>query len=110
MRKKIEIRQDNAKFDLVFQDSTPEYYTDGLGQMMVGPVMSKILFYSSGGIDENGIEERNIAFHVCIPTNALFDMTREIINNTIPNRDLILTQAEVARNSLADLTAKFKEL
>ena len=72
--RKTEIRDGAAKFDLLFNDEQPEVFVEGLAQVMIGAPLSKIIFFTTKGVDADGIEQRYANQTLVMPTNALMQM------------------------------------
>ncbi|KVF95424.1 hypothetical protein WJ21_21675 [Burkholderia vietnamiensis] len=82
-----EQRGPGANFDLV--DAGPEFsetfYVDGIGQALVGPAVSKLLFYAteSSYTDDLGklVELRQITHKVTLPTASLVEFCLQTLRN-----------------------------
>ena len=71
--RKIEVRE-GATFDLHFDDKNPEVYVEGIAQMMMGAPNTKLLFYTSKGADNDGVEQRYVNETLVMPTHAVMQM------------------------------------
>jgi hypothetical protein len=102
MPNKVEIRNGQAKFDLNIDADVREYFVDGLGQLMIGANISKILFYTSWGDDGTGVEERLANVRISIPTAALIDLARQIVDNTTSHQDFIVNELGNLQNAVRE--------
>lgn len=107
MPKKIEMRDGTVKFDLTINDSAPECYADGLGQLMIGPVMSKLLLYSTLG-PTDGVDERFVNMRVVIPTAALIELANEVFKAVGQNKDGILADLQKSTDNMKSRLAHFE--
>lgn len=78
---KVEIREDDLNFDLNIPNFPKEIFADGLGQMLSSETISKVTLFSTDGIGENGIEQRNEVIRIVMTNNALKKMAEIIIEN-----------------------------
>jgi hypothetical protein len=77
-----QIREEDAKFDLLINDDMPEMFTDGISNMMMGNTISKLTFHSvtkPAHQSTNEIEVRKGVLLLTIPTPVLLEMCRNIL-------------------------------
>jgi len=98
--RKVEIRRDDAIFDLLIDENTNEVFVDGAAQFMVGPIVSKISFYSSAGLNENDIEQRMTKLKIAIPTLAFVEFIAQTISNLELASDELLENNERLKEKL----------
>jgi hypothetical protein len=76
-----QIREEDAKFDLLINDMS-EMFTDGISNMMMGNTISKLTFHSvtkPAHQNTNEIEVRKGVLLLTIPTPVLLEMCRNIL-------------------------------
>jgi hypothetical protein len=84
MPRKIENRDEGAKFDVVIPDNLPELYVDGIANVQVGLPVTRLLLHTvTVPIDEsNDVEERTAKLSIVIPTHAFFEIVANIASST----------------------------
>lgn len=77
----LQVRDENAKFDLVITDNTPELFTDGISQLLMGFPISKLTFHSVVTPSESPeqIEQRKAVLSLAISTPVLLELCRNIL-------------------------------
>lgn len=70
--------KENENFRLIPNENKPEIYTDGISAMMLGENLSKLNFFSTLEVCDQ-IEQRKEVLLLTIPTPALLEMCRDIL-------------------------------
>ena len=77
----------NKNFDTTYSDVLSERYVDGIGEVMIGPVISKLILFQTRPIMnvdqrmENGehLEMRIVDSILTLPTGALVEFTKKVL-------------------------------
>ncbi len=72
-----------------------DIFVDGALQLIIGPLVSKVVFYRSLGVDpEKKVEVREPAARLAILTPSLLEMASFILQQAHANKDVILGNME----------------
>lgn len=77
----VQIRDENAKFDLVISENMPEIFTDGLSQLLMGFPISKLTFHSvvTAPDSTDQIEQRKAVLSLAMSTPVLLELCRNVL-------------------------------
>jgi len=96
MSQKIRTQTDTSIIEISVPDKIPQYYADGVNHIAIGVPVSKMVFYTTSAMPQDGekeseitVEQRRVDFEVSIPTSALLEMAKHVIKNLILNKDSI---------------------
>lgn len=80
----------------IVKDVDPvDLFVDGALQLIIGPLVSKVIFFRSLGPDpEQKVEVREPAVRLAIPTPSLLEMAVFILQQAHANRDVIIGNME----------------
>lgn len=107
----IEVRTDEAKFDLVMSEQVGSVYADGVSNAAIGYPVSKLFFHTvepprqlaTGG--SQAVERRKVVLEMTIPTAALVELCANVVANAAQGRDALKTAA----NDMATAFSKILE-
>lgn len=108
--RKTKIRDGAAKFDLLFNDEQPEVFVEGLAQIMIGAPLSKIVFYTTKGVDSDGVEQRYANQTLVMPTNAVVQMISLISQQFATHEKEILKTEAANSEQLKSMLAENSKL
>jgi hypothetical protein len=76
-----QVREGNAKFDLIINDNMPEVFTDGFSQLLMGTPISKLTFHSvmAPPNADSGVEQRQGVLRLAIATPVLLELCKNIL-------------------------------
>ncbi|MGJ0522295.1 hypothetical protein ACR42A_01970 [Burkholderia gladioli] len=104
MMNKLEIREKNANFDLVFPDSAQEIYIDGIAQLMAGYPLSKMVCYvtTKPAMAPGDVEERKVTLNITLPTASLINFLHGANSQIMSDegRQQVKKAAQATLNSL----------
>lgn len=77
----VQIRDKNAKFDLVISDNMPEIFTDGISQLLMGFPISKVTFHSVVTAPDSAeqVEQRKAVLSLAMSTPVLLELCRNVL-------------------------------
>ena len=92
----------------VVEDVDPvDVFVDGALQLIIGPLVSKVVFYRSLGVDpEKKVEAREPAVRLAIPTPSLLEMASFILQQAHANKDAILGNMEQQNSKFREALLK----
>jgi hypothetical protein len=100
MAEVVEVRTDQANFDLVFPEQVTAMYADGISNAAIGFPVSKLFFHTTEPprqIMQDGtappIERRKVVLEMTIPTAALVELCANIASSASQSRDSLMTGA-----------------
>lgn len=88
-------RTAESRFDLYSEaQPVPEKYIDGVARVAVGPIVSRVSFYSTADIvEENGlpVENRVVTSKLVVPTAALAEFCAQVLQSLRQNETQLTT-------------------
>jgi hypothetical protein len=110
----VEIRSDEASFDLTIPDDLREVYIDGASTVALGYPLSKLLLHSIAPPVDAGkpgqVEDREAILRLVVPTGVLVELAINILKAASGHKAQIAAAATTADAQFATLISQLPDL